>query len=194
MFYSFGKKFKLNFNLKDLKKYKKYNKIILIGMGGSALASEAIFHFLKSKIKKEFIFIKNLDKREIDFHFKNKKFKNALFLLISKSGNTIETLSIIENLKKANLNKNNSLVITEKKRSQLSEYAKANNINIIYHRNFIGGRYSVFSETGIVPALLMGLDDKKLKKHTLEFLKKNNKTLKKNVLKLSQVYSSKKIH
>ncbi len=49
VFYSFSKSFKLNFNLTELKKYKKFTRIITIGLGGSILGAQAINHFLKKK-------------------------------------------------------------------------------------------------------------------------------------------------
>ena len=61
-----SKKFKLNFNSSDLKKFQKFNQFILIGMGGSVLGANAIYSFLKIKIKKEFIFIDN-NKARTDF-------------------------------------------------------------------------------------------------------------------------------
>ena len=56
-FHSLSNKFKYRFKTKDLQKFKKYKTIAVIGMGGSVLGSEAIYSFLKKKIKKKmFIF------------------------------------------------------------------------------------------------------------------------------------------
>ena len=66
VFHSLSKKFKFNFKEKDLKRFKKYNKIALIGMGGSILGSEAIYSFLKQKIKKDFYFFDNLDEDKLN--------------------------------------------------------------------------------------------------------------------------------
>ena len=83
---------RFNFNLKDLKKFKKFKTIVIIGMGGSILGSEAIFNFLSDKIKKEVYFLDDIDEIKI-LKLKKKIFMNrSLFLVISKSGNTIETL------------------------------------------------------------------------------------------------------
>ena len=96
---------------------------------------------------------------------KIKNLKNSLFIIISKSGNTIEVLSIINSLKKkANFNNKNSIIITENKKSHLSSFAKELKIKIIFHRKYIGGRYSIFSETALVPCFLMGINIIKLKK------------------------------
>ena len=50
------KDLKFNFNIKELKKFQKYKKIVLIGMGGSILGAEAIHNFLRKKIKKKNLF------------------------------------------------------------------------------------------------------------------------------------------
>ena len=85
---SLGKSYSYSYNKKLLNKLKKYSKINLIGMGGSSLGARSIYNFLKKKIKKEFNFNDNLSLKKQ----KNKKTKNLLNLIISKSGNTLETI------------------------------------------------------------------------------------------------------
>ena len=70
-------------------KLKKYSEIKLIGMGGSTLGARAIYSFLKDKIKKNFIFVDSLEPK--NDKIKNKK--SFLNLIISKSGNTLETIT-----------------------------------------------------------------------------------------------------
>ena len=84
---SLGKKYEYTFNTKILKKYKSYSNFRLFGMGGSILGAQAIYDFLKHKIKKKFTFINNLNSS-------NKKKNNSRFLnlIVSKSGNTLETI------------------------------------------------------------------------------------------------------
>ena len=74
-----SKKFKLNFNSSDLKRFQKFKQIILIGMGGSALGANAIYSYLKTKIKKKFIFIDNIDLNKINFLKNEKKTSQYLF-------------------------------------------------------------------------------------------------------------------
>ena len=57
---SLSQNYQYSFNNNRLKKYKKYNFFNIIGMGGSVLGTEAIYSFLKFKIKKNFFFINNL--------------------------------------------------------------------------------------------------------------------------------------
>ena len=195
VFHSFNKKFKLNFKLSELKKYKKFKRIIIIGMGGSILGAQAINYFLPKKSNKDIIYINNLDFNLINKINRLKNLKNSLFVIISKSGNTIEVLSTIKSLNNnARFNKKNSIVITDNKKSFLSSFAKKKEIKIIFHRYYIGGRYSVFSETALVPIYLMGIDIFKLKKNISNYLKKNQSLLMKNLINLTKIYKSKKIN
>ena len=150
---SLKKNYKYSFNSKQLRKFKKFNEFKIYGMGGSILGSKAIYHFLKKKIKKKFTFVDNINLKKKDQN-KNKQ----LNIIISKSGNTLETI--------INLNSdkiNNRLFITENKDSFIKKIAEKMKNEIVEHRNFIGGRYSVLSETGMLPACLMGLNPNKFK-------------------------------
>ena len=96
---SLSNKFKFSFKIKELNRFKKFNTVVIVGMGGSILGSEAIYFFLKKKIKKDFIFLNNIDQDELE-RIKNKeKLSKILFIIVSKSGNTIETLSNVIALK-----------------------------------------------------------------------------------------------
>ena len=151
--------YKYSYNNKYLKKYKNSSNFRIIGMGGSTLGAQAIYDFLKYKIKKKFIFSDNL----ISSQKKDKKkFTN---IVISKSGNTIETIINANILIKK---KDKNIFITEDKPNYLNLLARKLRADIIHHNNFIGGRYSVLSEVGMLPAELMGLDPKKFKQ--LNFL------------------------
>ena len=72
-------KFKFNFKIKDLKKFKKFKTIAIIGMGGSILGAEAISGFLNIKIKKKIYFFNDLDSNKISNFKKKKKFKESTF-------------------------------------------------------------------------------------------------------------------
>ena len=122
-FSSFGKKFSLNIKLKELNTFKKYNDIIIIGMGGSIHGSQATYFFLEKKIKKRVFFLNNLSQEETNKTKSIKNLKKAMFLIISKSGNTLETLSLTDYFKNS-LNSKNTLIITEKKSNSLYNFAK----------------------------------------------------------------------
>ncbi len=152
---SLSDQYKYSFDLKKISKLKKFSIYRIIGMGGSILGAEAIYNFLKFKIKKKFIFLNNL---KSGVNKKSEK-KNILNLIISKSGNTLETITNF-NIQKIN---KNCIFITENKNNYLRKIAKKMKCEIIEHKNYIGGRYSVLSEVGMLPAELMGLNEKKFK-------------------------------
>ena len=184
LFNSLNTNLKLDIRLKNKKIYKKFNDIVIIGMGGSIMGADAIHSFLKHKIKKNILFLDNLD----EFQFKKlKKLKKPLFLIISKSGDTIETLTNLSLIKKVTFSKKNTIIITERKNNALMEFSKKNNINIIDHKNYIGGRYSVLSEVGMIPAFLMGLKIINFKKNLNLLFKEKKKLLQTNVSNLSQI-------
>ena len=188
-------KFKFNFNLKDLRRFKKFNTVAIIGMGGSILGAAAIYDFLKFKIKKKFYFFDNLDQDSIREIKQNENLNKVLFLIISKSGNTIETLSNAFSLGVLNKNSKNIIVIAERKNNLLFSLSKKLNLFFIEHKKHVGGRYSVLSETGVIPAYLMGLNIEKLRSNIQKFLKGKNKIiLRNNVIKLASFMSSKKFN
>ena len=171
---SLSKNFKESYNKKILRKFSTSKNFRIIGMGGSILGAEAIYSFLKDKIKKNFVFINDLD--ESIKSKKNQKYSN---LVVSKSGETIETI-VNFNLLSKKTDKN--LFITENRKSYLYEIAEKLKAEIVHHHNFIGGRYSVLSETGMLPAELMGLNSKKFRQlNTLINNKKYMKSLVANV-------------
>jgi glucose-6-phosphate isomerase len=91
-------------------------------------------------------------------------------LIVSKSGNTLETISNVNIFIKK---KDKNIFITENKESYLSSLASSLKDEIIHHNNFIGGRFSVLSEVGMLPAELMGLKINKFKQ--INSLIKNKK-------------------
>ena len=90
---SYDKDYKMNFSSQTIKKFSKYQNIIIFGMGGSILGSKCIYSFLKNKIKKKIFFFDNLDPNLHAQYKKIKDIKNSCFIVISKSGNTLETIT-----------------------------------------------------------------------------------------------------
>ena len=107
-------------------------------------------------IKKNFYFVNDLKNSEN--YLKNKKIN--LNLIISKSGNTLETIVNSNTLIK---NKDHNIIITEDKKSYLTNLVGQLKSEIFEHKNYIGGRYSVLSEVGMLPAELMNLNENKFK-------------------------------
>ncbi len=192
IYHVFSKKFNFDFKINDLKKFKKFKDIVVVGMGGSVLGSNAIYDFLKHKIKKKVTFFDNLDKEKLNKFKKENKLNNCLFIVISKSGNTVETLSNLIRFNILKINAKNIIVISEKKKNILNIIAKKYNLFFIEHKNFLGGRYSVLSEVGIVPSYLMGINIIKLRSNLKKYFKEKNKLfLKKSSLALSEIINKK---
>lgn len=148
--------YKYSYSKKIISKYKKFSNIRIIGMGGSVLGAEAIYHFLKNKVKKKLTFVNNLNSNAD--YFKDKNIN--LNLVISKSGNTLETIANASALIKS---KDSNIIITEDKDSHLNDLAIKLKAEIFEHKNYVGGRYSVLSEVGMLPAELMNLSEDKFK-------------------------------
>ena len=174
-----------NYDKKILNNLKKFNDYNLIGIGGSALGTKAIYDFLNYKIKKKFYFYDNLQNSKI-----LKSNTSRLNIIVSKSGNTLETISNL-NLISLRQKKNKNLIITENKKNILNKLAKKLKSEVIEHKDYIGGRYSALSEVGMLPAELMGLDVKKFKvlnslirkKTFVNFLINNVQSVYDNILK-----------
>ena len=174
---SLGTNYKYSYSKNLIKNLKKYKDIRIFGMGGSSLGSNAIYDFLKNKINKNFYFLSNLNKKT----FSNKKYLN---LIISKSGNTLETI-VNSNIFIKKRDKN--ILITENKKNILRELSQKLKAEIIDHNNYIGGRYSVLSEVGMLPAELMGLKAYKFKQFNV--LVKNKSFLSTMVSNVSNILS-----
>ena len=151
---------------------RKYKTIVIIGMGGSILGTKAIYSFLKHKIRKKFIFLDNLDENYLKQIKKNKNLSKSLFLIISKSGNTDETILNMYFLKNF-LKYNNTIILSENRDNFLRKIAIKNKYFFVNHNKLIGGRYSVLSNVGMLPAYLMDLKIKYFKKNLTKFI--NNK-------------------
>ena len=163
---SLSKEYKYSYIKKNIIKLKNYSIINIIGMGGSILGAKAIFNFLKIKTNKKFFFIDGFRSEDA----KNIAGKKKLNIIISKSGNTLETIvnsNILIN------NKDKNIFITENKKSYINSLAQKLKSDIIHHNDYIGGRYSVLSEVGMLPAELMGLNVKKFKNYNLLVKNKN---------------------
>ena len=173
---SFTKSFKYSYSKKDINKYKFYKDFRLIGMGGSILGTEAIYQFLRHKIKKNFYFHNNLIPQI-------KNFKKMPNIVVSKSGETLETISNFNIILKNKNNKN--IIITENTNNYLRRLSNKIKSDIFEHKNYIGGRYSVLSEVGMLPAELMGLNEKNFKK--FNYLIKNKRFLENLIINVENI-------
>ena len=137
---------------------------VVFGTGGSNLGARALIN-VSIKENSNLLFYDNIDPNSFQRSFSNIDFNSTAFIVISKSGKTPETLfqfgSIAELASQNNELENfykNTLIITEFGNSPLFNIAKKYNCLLLEHKKDIGGRYSVFSNVGMVPAIIAGLN------------------------------------
>ena len=148
---SLSKNYRDSYKKNLVDKFKVFSNYRVIGMGGSILGTRTIYEFLKHKIKKNFLFLDNLQ------NTLSQSKKKTVNIIVSKSGNTIETIANSNIIIKKN---NKNIFVTENKKNYLYRLAEILKGEIVHHNNYIGGRYSVLSEVGMLPAELMGLKSK----------------------------------
>lgn len=158
--------------------------IVLVGIGGSSLGVRAIKDMLSAnKEKRELYFLDNVDPQMYKSVVSHINFDQTLFMISSKSGNTIETITIFKCLIdefKPNSLSNNFLIITDKG-TNLEKFAKDNGIKFFNIPQNVGGRFSVLSAIGLVPLCLCGYDIKGLLEGALackvRYIDENDTTL-----------------
>jgi len=134
--------------------------IVIVGIGGSSLGTRAIYEFLlpSNSYDKDLLFLETVDPLEINHLLKSIDLSDAQFVIISKSGNTIETISLFKYLNSiVEIDSSNCTIISEAK-SNLTKFANNNNIKTFDLGENIGGRFSVFSVVGLVPLAMVGID------------------------------------
>lgn len=176
-------------NLKE-----KFEKLIVIGIGGSILGAEAIVNFCKGKPKNLF-FLDNIDSKKIINAKKLLKKGNYGVCVISKSGKTLETnlllsclLEDLKNIFKDNW-KERLITITSDKKNPLNDWARENNIKFLFMPEDLSGRFSVFSSVGIFPLLFEKIKVEKILKGAREAIKILKISPEKNIIsKLSEIF------
>ncbi|SVB28082.1 uncharacterized protein METZ01_LOCUS180936 [marine metagenome] len=182
----------LEYTIEQTEKFKKNKKnFVVFGTGGSNLGARALINILTDQ-PKNILFFDNIDPLFFQNQLVNLDIKSTGFIVISKSGTTPETLSQFGSVINIANEKNileklyeNSLVVTEFKNSPLYNIAKRNNCILLEHKKDIGGRYSIFSNVGMIPAILADLDVKKIHEGALRTIEKNNFV---NSLKFAQIF------
>ena len=145
----------LNFRQKD---------IAVLGIGGSSLGTYAIYDFLShsKSLEKRVHFFESTDPLSIESKLSELDVNNTLFIVISKSGTTVETIAIFKYmLSLTEMNRDNCIVISEND-SPLNEFATVNELLFFEIPKNVGGRFSVLSTVGLVPLYLAGIDIDKI--------------------------------
>lgn len=147
---------------------------VVLGIGGSALGAIAVFNALKhlyyNELPREmrkgprFYVIDNVDPERMNALFDIIDVSKTVFNVITKSGATSETMSqylIITDLLKRKLGDKASrhiVATTSSDKGNLVKLAKENGFETFYIPDGVGGRFSVLSPVGLLPAAVLGID------------------------------------
>jgi len=133
--------------------------IVVIGIGGSSLGSKAIYNFIKPSkpLKRKLYFCETTDPIEITDLLSNIDLKKTHFLVISKSGTTVETFAIYKYILSLHADPSAYTFITDPG-SPLEQYAQEINAAVLHLPSNVGGRFSVLSTVGLLPLALCGID------------------------------------
>jgi len=153
-------------------KLARYNNFVVVGIGGSALGAYSLFKSLKHYYHnlmsdKRIFFCDNSDPRTLADIFDVVELKTTVFNVITKSGSTAETMSalseIADVLERNGLSLNEHLIATtDPEKGDLCAIAARFDIPTLEISSGVGGRYSVFTSVGLLPALFLDIDIKAL--------------------------------
>lgn len=149
---------------------KRYQHYIVLGIGGSSLSGQAIKCMSRSD---KITFLDNICPNEFCEQI-NVPLDETGIIVISKSGETIETLAQLDIVLQRSSDKakqKNFLVITENKPSTLKRICDDYQMLFVDHPSDIGGRFSVFSPVGLLPAYIMGVDLSIMKQGAIDAIK-----------------------
>jgi len=147
---------------------KQFENVVVLGIGGSALGTKAIKNIMpSSKQKTNVIILDNIDPFTLSEIFETLNFEKTLFLVISKSGETVETLSqfmhCYNKVKSLNLDPLKHFVfITDPEKGFLRKLANEQGFLTFPVPQKVGGRFSVLSFVGLLPAGFIGADIEKI--------------------------------
>ena len=145
-------------------KFEECKKILVIGTGGSSLGGKCLVNFEAMNRGREprVIFAEDTDARHFINLVNDCNPSNTGIIVISKSGHTTESLMLFSTLCELwhDFNfPNRALAITElSENNDLRILAQSLGMEVVEHNPQIGGRFSVFSVVGLLPALLGGVD------------------------------------
>lgn len=141
----------------------KIEHIAVIGIGGSSLGIKAIYEFLRptKRLKKELTFFESTDPISISHQLAQIDIEKTHFIIISKSGTTIETIAVFKYILSKQQNEKNYTIITDDD-SPLSKLADKLKIKCFFIPSNVGGRFSALSNVGLMPLSLCGVNIKDL--------------------------------
>jgi len=135
--------------------------IVVLGIGGSSLGAKAIYEFLKPRNgnKRKLVFFESTDPVSISHLLTQIDISKSHFLVISKSGTTIETIAVFKYIYSLQNDPKYYTFITDED-SPLDKLSNDMNAKCFYIPSNVGGRFSVLSTVGLLPLALCGIDIK----------------------------------
>lgn len=153
----------------------RFSTVVVCGMGGSSLSGKMLCSLAHNPVtglsgKVKLLFVDNIDPASIETFIASLDFASTLFIMISKSGGTAETLAhmaIFWGAAEKTLSAKapeHFLIITESTDNPLARIAARHGIRQLEHQNNIGGRYAALTLVGLLPAAVAGLDIRAIRK------------------------------
>lgn len=145
----------------------RFDRVIIIGTGGSSLGAKMLNAAVLPKSKPLLYFLENVDTHTFSDLMYGQDLDRTGFIVISKSGSTTETLSLVSaclSYYKDSTHRDHFIFITEPGNNLLRGLAQDYYCTVLDHDPALGGRYSVLSLVGLLPALIVGLDPARIRK------------------------------
>ncbi len=143
---------------------KKIKNIVWVGIGGSGLGPKVIREVFESPNTPEFILLDTIDPYMLKMYDEIVDWKSALVVVVSKSGGTLEPMSVFfhcwKRLKETHGDSAGDFAIgvTDPKAGNLRSFCLEHSIRMVSIPSGVGGRYSIFTPVGLLPVALLGGD------------------------------------
>lgn len=156
---------------------RRFHTIAVVGIGGSSLGIKAIERLLRPSTPnaKKIVYLENSDPISILSEITQIDPQRTLFIVISKSGGTVETLSIFKRLISTfdlKLASSDQIMVVSDEGSILSKFADDHRLRRFVIPDNVGGRFSVLSAVGIVPLTLAGFETSAILRGARTFLER----------------------
>ncbi|MBI5299733.1 MAG: hypothetical protein HY877_05515 [Deltaproteobacteria bacterium] len=134
-----------------------FDTLVVLGIGGSSQGLKTLYQALGAQLSKKLFVIESPDPRSVAKLAESINPATTLFNVISKSGNTVETLALFDFFR-PHVQPEQWVVTCEEGKNPLYAWAKENNAAHLPVPENVGGRFSVFSAVGLFPIFFLGID------------------------------------
>ncbi len=153
---------------------KDFTDMVVVGIGGSSLGTQGLLDAVKGKKGIRVHMLDNVDPNFVTETLNKVDLKTTCFNFVSKSGNTVEILSVLQvilaKLKTKAAIKKQIIITTTDTDNPLMRFAKNYDLKVLFMPKEIVGRFSGLSAVGLFPAAVAGIDIKKILKGQAEVL------------------------